>query len=268
MITENFTSVQEAFNRQSVLYDELEEDNLILKYMRERIRQHALSFLKKGDEILELNSGTGLDAIFFAKEGLKVHATDISEGMIDQLKVKVERINLQDKITIQQCSFANLHQIEGKFDYIFSNFGGLNCVRDLKIVTNFFPHLLNKNGRVTLVIMPKFCPWELALIFLGKFNTAFRRLKKEGTTAHIEGIHFKSFYFSPIDVMKALGKDFIRLKLEGLSALSPPPYMKNFPQKFPRLFEALKNIDKKYSVLPPFNKWADHFILTSKYLPK
>ena len=34
--------------------------------------------------ILELNAGTGTDAVWFAERGYRVHATDIAEGMQDK----------------------------------------------------------------------------------------------------------------------------------------------------------------------------------------
>jgi ubiquinone/menaquinone biosynthesis C-methylase UbiE len=263
-----FAEAEEAFSRQSTSYDLLEEENQILKWMRRQVRNHILSFLKPGDKILEINAGTGIDAVFFAERGYDVYVTDISRGMIEQLNGKVRRLNLSERIKVQQCSFTELNKINsGPFDYIFSNFGGLNCLANLEDVIKFLPLLLNPKGRITLVIMPEICPWEIALILRGQWKTAIRRLKKNGTSAHIEGIYFKSFYHSPDEVTKALGKGYRKLKLEGLGSFTPPPYMKNFPLKYPRIFKFLNRLDEKYSGLFPLNRWADHFILTSEYFP-
>src|ERR1700733_2992661 len=78
-----------AFSKQSVLFDEIYSDDTIIQYKRARVRAHVNSFIKPGSRILELNAGTGEDAIFFAGEGHTVHATDISAGMLDKLKEKV-----------------------------------------------------------------------------------------------------------------------------------------------------------------------------------
>ena len=262
-----FAEPEEAFSRQSTFYDLLEEKNQILKWMRYQVRNHVLSFLKPGDRILEINAGTGLDAVFFAQKGFNIYATDISKGMIEQLNAKVKEKNLSGNIKVQQCSFTELNKINSEpFDYIFSNFGGLNCLPVLEDALKFFPGLLKPGGRITLVIMPKICPWEIAHIFLGRWKTAFRRLGKNGTSAHIEGVYFKSFYHSPESVLKALGKDFRKLKLQGLGAFTPPIYMKNFPIRYPLFFKLLNQLDEKFSGLFPLDRWADHFILTSQYL--
>ncbi|HTB25269.1 MAG TPA: hypothetical protein VK711_07850, partial [Puia sp.] len=73
--------VSAAFNGQSLVFDELYSTNSIIQYKRERVRDHLIKNLKPGSHILELNAGTGDDAIFLAQKGYHVHATDISSGM-------------------------------------------------------------------------------------------------------------------------------------------------------------------------------------------
>lgn len=264
---DQFALVTEAFTRQSSNYDQYEEGNHILKWMRQQVRNHALEFLKPGDKILELNSGTGIDAEFFAEKGFRIHCTDLSDGMVDQMNKKFSSEKYSDKVTIQQCSFIELDKVgDKKFDFIFSNFGGLNCIPDLNEVTKIFPSLLNNKGKVCLVIMPPVCPWEIVQCVRGKFKFAFRRLNKNGTLANIEGIIFTTFYFTPGDVMKALGKNFKLQKLEGLAVFTPIPQMTNFSKKFPRLIKALNKLDEKFAGLFPLNRIGDHFILTAKYI--
>jgi ubiquinone/menaquinone biosynthesis C-methylase UbiE len=237
--------------------------------MRKVVRKHALSFLKPGDKILELNSGTGLDAVFFAEKGFDVHCTDLSDGMIEQIKLKTAKLNLPGKITFQQCSYTELDKIEDKkFDFIFSNFGGLNCIPDLSEVTKFLPSLLNKNGRICFVILPTVCPWEIIQIFRGKFSFAFRRFGKHGTLANVEGVKFQTYYFSMKEVMKALGKEFRLLKPGGLGIFTPSPQMEKIPKKFPLLTKSLNKIDEMISGIFPFNRIGDHIIVIAEYLGK
>jgi hypothetical protein len=55
--------------------------------------------------------------------------------------------------------------------------------------------------------------------------------------------------------------------LEGLASIGPPPHADTFPKRFPRLYKTLTSIDEKICHLSPFNRWADHFILTVQYFP-
>jgi ubiquinone/menaquinone biosynthesis C-methylase UbiE len=262
----HFDNVNKAFSRQSVIYDEYDISNPTLTWMRQQGRKHALKFLRPNDKILELNSGTGLDAEFFAQKGFSVHCTDLSNGMIEQMKKKFSSGKFSDKIFVQQCSFTELDQIGNKkFDFIFSNFGGLNCISDLNEVTKFFPSLLKKGGRVCLVILPPVCPWELIQVLRGKIKFAFRRFEKDGTIANVEGVKFKTYYFTVKDVLNALGKDFKLLKLESLAVFTPIPQMEKIPKKFPSLAKFLNKIDEKISGVFPFNRIGDHIIVTAEY---
>lgn len=262
-------NVNKAFSRQSLNYDEYDKSNPTLTWMRNQVMEHALKFLRPNDKILELNSGTGIDAQFFAEKGFTVHCTDLSDGMIEQMKNKFSSGKFSDKISFQQCSFTELDKISNrKFDFIFSNFGGLNCIADLKEVTRFFPSLLNKNGRVCLVILPPVCPWEIIQLFRGKFNVAFRRFNKEGVLANVEGVKFRTYYFSARKVVKALGKDFKLLKLESLALFTPIPQMEKIPKKYPGLAKSLNKMDELVSDIFPFNRIGDHIIITAEYTMK
>ena len=265
-ITDSFENVNKAFTRQSEIYDDYDRSNPTLTWMRQQVRIHVMKFLRKEDNILELNSGTGIDAEYFARQGHKILCTDLSDGMIEQMKNKFSESELADKITVQQCSFTELDKIsEQKFDFIFSNFGGLNCVDDLRKVTKFFPDLLNKNGRVCLVILPPVCLWEIIQLFRGKFSLVFRRFHKDGVLANVEGIKFKTYYFSKTDVMNSLGKNFKLLSVESLALFTPIPQMEKIPKSFPKLAKALNKIDEMVSGLYPFNRIGDHIIVTAEY---
>ena len=110
--------------------------------------------------------------------------------------------------------------------------------------------------------MPPVCPCEILLALKGNFKTAFRRFKKNGAESHLEGIHFNSYYFSANKLISYFGKSYRKLELRGLASLVPPPYLEKFPVKHPTLFKTLSRLDEKCNRYFPFNRWADHFILT------
>jgi ubiquinone/menaquinone biosynthesis C-methylase UbiE len=261
-----FRDVNNAFTKQSIIYDSYEENNKILAWMRKQVRHAALSFLEKDDTILELNSGTGTDAIFFAKAGFKVLVTDLSDGMIREINRKVKLENLSAEIEVMQHSYTDLNQIHNrKFDFIFSNFGGLNCISDLNLVTKHFPSMLKNNGIVCLVIMPPVCPWEVTQLLRGKIKFALRRFNKSGIPANIEGVSFYTYYFSHKNIMSALGPNFKLLKLMSLGVFTPIPQMEVFQNKFPRLLRFLNSLDEITAGYFPFNRIGDHIIVIARY---
>lgn len=258
---------QKAFSLQSAVFDDLYSTNTIIQYKRERVRRHVLPFLSFNSHILELNSGTGEDAIWFAQQGHTVHATDISAGMQDVLKNKINSLGLQQQISTECISFTNLNELTKKeeYDMIFSNFAGLNCTGELnKVLGSFFP-LLKNGGTVTLVLLPKFCLWEFLLVFKGRFKTAMRRLfSKKGVTAHIEGTYFTCWYYDPSYIIDHLRGLFEVMSLEGLCTLVPPSYMEGFAEKHPKTFSFLKSKEERWKTKWPWKSIGDYYIITLK----
>lgn len=267
--TDHFQRVAEAFSRKADAYDAFGPDEVNIARMRGKVYEHVQRFLRQADRLLEINAGTGIDAVYFARQGHRVHAIDISPGMLEHLAAKITANQLQDRLTYQAASFTDLDQVRGgPFDYLFSNFGGLNCIEDLSLVCRHLPNVLAPGGRLTWVIMPPICPWEIAVLFRGKVKIATRRLHRHGTLAHVEGVRFMTYYFTPRHVLKALGDDFRLLRLEGLSVFAPPADRLTFPKRFPRLYRWLTQVDDQLATKPPFNQWGDFFILTAQYDPR
>lgn len=255
----------DAFSRQATIFDTLYGADTIISYKRDRVRSHFLTYLKPNGRILELNSGTGEDAIYFALQGHKVHATDISAGMQQVLKQKVSYAGLGDKVTNEQCSFTKLINLQhkGPYDAIFSNFGGLNCTGELDKVLSSLTPLLKPGGTVTLVIIPGFCLWETLLIFKGKFRTATRRFfSGKGRRAHIEGQYFKCYYYSSRYVIECMADDFTHVSTEGLCTIIPPSYIEGFAEKHPGKFRWLKKWEDRLKATWPWKHIGDYFIIT------
>ncbi|HTR82227.1 MAG TPA: class I SAM-dependent methyltransferase [Bacteroidota bacterium] len=264
----NSERVSRAFSAQAPAFDAYEEQNAILQWMRRQVYRHEEDFLSRGDSILELNAGSGIDAMHFARAGHSVFAIDNAPGMLDVLNTKVKHHHLEKFVETMLCSFTDLHLLpERRFDHVFSNFGGLNCIPDLRAVTTKLPALLKPGATVTFVVMPRVCPWELIHILKGNSRLAFRRFSRNGTPASIEGIKFLSYYFSPGEIIGSFDKRFSLAKLRGLASFSPPPQMLSIAQRHPQLYALLAKLDERCSGLPPFNRWADHCIITMKYLP-
>jgi len=256
---------EKAFSKQSGIFDELYAGNTIVSYKRERVRAHVLQYLKKAGTILELNSGTGDDALFFAQKGHHVHATDISQGMQHQLKKKVSANSLEHLISHELCSYTQLHRLKdkGPYDHIFSNFAGLNCTGELDKVLASFPPLLKENGVITLVILPQFCLWEILLVFRGKFKTAFRRFfSRNGRKAHLEGTYFNCWYYNPSYVISRMKDSFDLLSLEGLCTLVPPSYIEGFAEKHPAVYQTLQKAENKLRYNWPFKVTGDYYIIS------
>jgi ubiquinone/menaquinone biosynthesis C-methylase UbiE len=254
-----------AFSKQAPLFDALYNADTIIYYKRKRVREHVEKFILPHSQILELNAGTGEDAVYFAGNGHTIHATDISAGMQAMLAKKIKEQQLENKITYELCSFTELEtlQQQGPYDYIFSNFAGLNCTGRLEKVLDSFQHLLKPGGFVTMVILPKFCLWEFLLLFKGKFKTAFRRFTgRKGARAHIEGEYFRCWYYNPSFIRKRLKISFDLKSLEGLCTIVPPSYIENFAVKHPKIYSYLEKKENRFKSRWPWSVIGDYYIIT------
>src|SRR5471030_2647025 len=102
MIT-NEEFAAKAFSAQSRVFDKQYGQDEMILYKRRRVREHMEQYLAPGSKILELNAGTGEDAVYFSGKGHSVHATDIAEGMLQELAIKSR--NTEGKISYELCSY-------------------------------------------------------------------------------------------------------------------------------------------------------------------
>ncbi|HEY0274393.1 MAG TPA: class I SAM-dependent methyltransferase [Chitinophaga sp.] len=245
-----------------MVFDKLNDENKLTAHLRNIYRAEVLRQAPPGAHLLELNCGTGIDTLFFAGQGFKLLSTDIAAGMLQELDQKIRQQQLATSVRTRQCSFNHLDQLEAeRFDYILSNFGGLNCTDRLDQVLDYFRERLTDRGKVTLVIMPRVSPWELVMALKGDFKTAFRRFKKR-PAAHIEGVHFSVRYYNPSYVKRQLHQHFKVLTLKGIYFAVPPEFYQGFVERYPRLYKWLQGVERRLAHHFPFNIFCDHYLIT------
>ncbi|HQQ93363.1 MAG TPA: methyltransferase domain-containing protein [Bacteroidia bacterium] len=256
--------VNRAFDAQSGEFDTITTQNPMEVLYRDIVRDHVMQYLRKSDSLLELNCGTGLDAIYFSEQGALVHATDNSLGMLDQLRQKLAKSGAPKSLTVQQCSFHSLSDIkpEKPFRHVFSNFGGLNCSPHIHTVIHQLDHLLETGAMVHLVLIGPICLWEMGAALKGRFSYAFRRFKKQGAVSKIEGNYFTTYYYSASYIQNCFGAHYKRVALKSLGCFLPPTYKSEFPKAWPKTFALLKFLESKTRHLWPFNRIGDLYILT------
>lgn len=263
--------MQAPFDAAAPTYDEDFTHSRIGRLQRQRVWAHLESILPQlaGKNILELNCGTGEDALWFAKRGYHVLATDVSEAMLDITRNKAAADGLGDYITIRRLDLVNGIG-EGaeaqKFDLIFSNFGGLNCLPPdkLQLLLEGVHHRLKPNGRFVAVIMPKYCLWEL-FYFLIKLvpRKAFRRFSKQPAIATVYGHEVKTWYYNPATIKKALTPFHSIMGMVPIGFWLPPSYLEPFFNRWPGLLSALNSFEKwlNHSLLSSF---SDHFLVDAE----
>jgi len=75
--------------------------------------------VKKGDFVLDLGTGTGIQAIFAAKKGARIIATDINPKALKCAKLNINYHNLKNRISVLKSDLFS--KVKSKFDVIIYN---------------------------------------------------------------------------------------------------------------------------------------------------
>jgi len=260
------TSAGEAFGRLASSYDEDFESLPASRRLRAIIWNVYLRYFKPGDSLVELNCGTGTDALALARQGIRVHATDISDAMLEALSQKVSRSPQKDLVSAQRLAFDELGNLRGRlFDGAYSNMGGLNCERDLRRVATDLHTLIRPGGFFIGTFLGDLAIWEiLAFLARGKIRQALRRRTPGGTPARVAGSIVQTFYYSPRNVIDAFSPHFVRVELLGLNIFTPPPTSQQAYRKFGKGISLFERIDDAVMRHSPFNRIGDHFLMVLK----
>lgn len=252
-------NINKGFSKIYKEYEAYENSFNTTTSKRKTVYNHIEKFISTSDEILEINAGSCIDALYLAKKGCKILATDVSDGFVEYAKSKIINENISQLMTFQQLSFSHIGQLSPQtFDYIFSNLGGLNCIENPEVVINQFKSILKPKGKVTLVIMPKATPWEWLWIFKDR-KKALRRFNKQGTEANIEDYNVRTWYHSISSIKKIIQKDYDILDIENLDVFMPPNF--DFCHKHPRLFKGLVWFNKFVKRITPLGI-GDFYIIS------
>lgn len=257
---------KDSFDKISASFDEEDLSNDILQWMRKSVYEIYFSYFNSGDRLLELNAGTGIDAVHLALNGIKVFATDISDRMIDQLIKKIAVNDLREMITTGNFSFDEIDKVnETGFDGAVSNFGGLNCINDFSYLSDSLSGRIKPGGFFIASVMNTFCPWEI-FYFLLKLDhrNAFRRFHKGGIQANLSEFRIKSFYFYPKEFASHFQEHFTVEKIYSLGLFTPPPYLYGINNKFKKVVKIFMKLDEMTKNIFPFNRIGDHFVIILK----
>ncbi len=231
--------------------------------MREIVHKVYLNNFNEGNELLELNAGTGIDALFLAGHGIRVFATDISDKMIEIIKEKVKKQKAERLVEIKTCSFGEISSIpKNSYDGVISNFGGLNCIDNFDKLSEDLASKIKQGGKFIAVVMNKICPWEILYYALRyDFKNVFRRAKAEGIEAVLGNELVKTYYFTPAQFAGFFENQFKVKRVYTLGLFTPPPFLIGIYRRLTLIVKIFMKIDELLKGIFPFNRIGDHFII-------
>lgn len=249
------------FDIASKNYDTTFTNSAIGKLQRNAVYINLKNHLKNVKNILEINCGTGEDAMWLANQNLNVIATDISSQMIAVAKSKSNNTNI--KFEIADINSVSTQYKTHEFDLLFSNFGGLNCLKKTELKSFFenISDIISEKGKLALVIMPRNTLWE-QFYFLMKsdIKNAFRR-KKELAIANVDGENITTYYYNPKEIVHLAQRNFQLITVKPIGFFVPPSYLEPFFKNWKTILKCLNFFENRVKNHSFLSKYADHYLI-------
>ncbi|MEP6534489.1 MAG: class I SAM-dependent methyltransferase [Bryobacteraceae bacterium] len=246
-----------AFDAIASTYDETFTSVSIAALMRQAVWRRADLAFEASGFVLEMNCGTGEDAVHLGERGIHVFATDISQEMVRVATAKAAARNVSAFVDVAQLAWADLDTLpEAAFDGVLSDFGGLNCVPDLPAAAAALARRLRPGSPVLLCVMGPVAVWEWLWFGIQlKPCKAMRRLRRN---PQWRGIPLR--YPSPSALSRAFSGGFRVKRLSAIGLLTPP-CLESMASRWPRLINVLDRCERLLETLPPLAWISDHYLL-------
>ena len=258
--------VQEYWDSVATDYDQVFPETLIGRLQRQAVWRELGGAFHEGQRVLELNCGTGIDAVRLAVKGVRVLACDVSPRMIAIATNRAAAADVASSIDFRVLPTEEISALseEKPFDGAFSNFSGLNCVADHSAVARALAGLLSPGSLALFCVMGRFVPLEIAWFALGgRFNRATARLRNKLASADFPGrVNIPSVGA----LARAFQPEFRLESWRGIGVSIPPSSLGAIAAQFPRLTGFLANFDDPVSRIPVLRGWGDCVLLQFRRL--
>jgi SAM-dependent methyltransferase len=252
-----------AFDSIAESYDSVFTASVIGRAQRSAVWKKVRSVFRAGDHVLELNCGTGVDAMFLATLGVRVTACDASAAMIEEAQARKAPESRRAPVEFRRLCTEQLHELplDLSFNGVFSNFSGLNCLLDISSVANFLAERLTPGAQLLLCFSTRFCAWEmLHYLSLGKPRKAIRRCR--GSADAKMGAYLLPISYPTVrSIRRSFGSAFRLRSLTGIGVAVPPTYLEAWATRNPSLLRACEVFDRVAGSWPWFRVLGDHMLV-------
>jgi SAM-dependent methyltransferase len=265
--------VTEAFDDAADSYDRQFTEGELAQELRGAVWQELDHVFRPGDRVLELGCGTGEDAVWLARRGVRVLATDVSSRMLELTRMKaaaagVEKLVSTRRLDIRRLADGGLEHEEGAFDGALSNFGALNCVRDRRPVARALAPAIRVGGQLVLVVMGPLCLWEIGWhLAHGEPGIALRRFRAGARATVSPGRSLPVWYPTPRLAAREFAPAFRRRATVAIGCLLPPPSLEHLSRSRPGLVARLARLERRWHRRFPLTWLGDHFLLRFERCP-
>jgi SAM-dependent methyltransferase len=252
-----------AFDHLAADYDAVFTHSSVGSAQRTAVWACARSVFTPHSRLLELNCGTGEDAIHFAKQGFNITSCDISPAMISQAQRKALQAHMSDRIRFYVQATENIGNLPERHPFAgaFSNFSGLNCIRDLDGLASSLAPMLLPGSPLLFCFSTRYCLWEIAWHLLRADTARSRRRWSGHHETILGGTIFSVYYPTCREISRSFAQGFRLIAVYGIGITVPPSYVEPWIVKHPRLLQIFRRIDTAIYRLPVINRLGDHMLL-------
>lgn len=248
----------EAYDAAALDYDrQVQGDG----WMRQVLWDRYARLFRPGQTILDLGCGTGIDAVFLARRGIRVVGIDVSPAMITQARARVATADLGDLVELRVMDIARVGSLPGSgFDGVICAFAALSTTPELDEVAASIARLLVPQGMLVVHLLNRWSLWEwLGLVRSGHVGSA-RRLGRNpvrnfmigGRTVphylHRPGAAYARFFQSRFALRRAY----------GIGILRPPHTVQRIPSV---IVKGLDRMERPLRGRWPFRERGRFFVL-------
>jgi SAM-dependent methyltransferase len=252
-----------AFDTIAESYDSLFTTSMIGRSQRAAVWRKAETVFRAGDHVLELNCGTGTDALFLSSLGIAVTACDASPRMIEQGQKQRAMVDRRAAVDFRVLCTERLDELPSdlRFDGVFSNFSGLNCIPDLSETWKLLAGRLHAGAQVLICLSTRFCVWEiLHYLCKGDFHKACRRWR-DTAEATLGRNSFPVYYPTLRSMRRSLWPMFRLCSVTGIGVTVPPSYLEAWAHRNPSILRFCDTLDRLICEWPGVRALGDHMLL-------
>ena len=213
-----------------------------------------------GQTVLDLGCGTGIDAVFLARRGIRVLGIDASPAMIAQSRAKLAAAELEDLLHFRVMDIAGVGSLPGAgFDGIICAFAALSTVAELDEFAASVARLLVPRGTLVVHLLNRWSLWEwLGLVRSSRLRAAGRLGRNPRRNFMIGGRTVPHYLYQPGAAYLFFESRFALRRAYGIGILRPPHTVRRIPSV---IVKGLERLERPLRGLWPVRDWGRFFVL-------
>jgi 2-polyprenyl-3-methyl-5-hydroxy-6-metoxy-1,4-benzoquinol methylase len=248
----------QAYDVEAAVYDARVEGDA---WMRRVLWARYARLFRPGQTVLDVGCGTGIDARFLARRGIRVVGIDRAPSMIREARARLASEPFAAEVDLRVMDVAAMASLpERGFDGIISAFASVSTVADLRGFSAAAADLLRPRGTVLVHSLNRWSLWEwMGHVRHGRWPEARRLGRDSERTFVIGGQAVRHYLYDGRDAYQRFFSRQFRLRQAyGLGILRPPHTVSRIP---PPVVRALQALERPLRGHRPFASWGRFFTL-------